>query len=43
MQQLDEVLAACEQPTPPDEVIAAARALASTVDATAALPSLWSK
>jgi hypothetical protein len=40
--QLDAVLDACRQPAPPGEVIAAARALAATVDATAALPSLWS-
>ena len=43
IQQLDEVLAACDSPAPPEDLIARARALASTVDATAALPSLWSK
>lgn len=43
IQQLDEVLAACDSPTPPEDLITQARALASTVDATAALPSLWSK
>lgn len=43
VEQLDQVLASCDNPTPPADLIAAARALASTVDATAALPSLWSK
>ena len=41
IRQLDDVLAACQQDVPED-LIARARALASTVDATAALPSLWS-
>ena len=39
--QLELVLLACEQ-TVPEKVIAKARELASSVDATAALPSLWS-
>lgn len=43
IEQLDQVLASCDKPDPPKEVIDMARSLSQSIDATAALPSLWSK